>query len=135
MEYFTFGTNLKIYKSLVEPEIKDRISKLYGINDISKFIKLIETIVFVRNYCAHGGIMFDLRNPYGIPKLPFYDFNKNDRHCLDSCIKILIYILSKISENRSAQLIEELDKLFADYSQKDVEIGNIIRDKINYQKT
>ena len=132
LEYFTFGANLKIYKSLIESEIKERISKLYAVNDTSKFIKLIETIVFVRNYCAHGGIMFDLRSPYGIPKLPFYDFNKNDRHCLDSCIKIVIYILSKISENRSNQLIDELNKLFTDYSEKDVEISNIIRDKINY---
>ncbi len=92
----------------------------------------METIVFVRNYCAHGGIMFDLRNTYGIPKLPYFNFNNNDRHCLDSCIKVIIFILNQISENRSNQLSEELNKLFLDYDKKDNAISNIIGEKINY---
>ncbi|AQW90036.1 Abi family protein [Elizabethkingia anophelis] len=134
LEYFTFGGNLKIYKSLLNEEIKQRISNAYAVNDISKFIKIIETIVFVRNYCAHSSVMFDLRATYGIPLLPYYNFNKKDRHCLDSCIKVIIYILSKISENRSQELINELDKLFSDYSTKDQKIKNIISEKINYLK-
>lgn len=132
LEYFTFGTNLKIFKSLLDNDIKERISKLYNVNDTEKFIKLMETIVFVRNYCAHGGIMFDLRNTYGIPKLPYFNFNNNDRHCLDSCIKVIIFILNQISENRSNQLSEELNKLFLDYDKKDNAISNIIGEKINY---
>lgn len=132
LEYFTFGTNLKIFKSLLEVDIKERISNIYNVKDVDKFIKLMETIVFVRNYCAHGGIMFDLRNTYGIPKLPYYEFNDKDRHCLDSCMKVIIFILSQISENRSNQLSKELNNLFLDYDQKDFEISNIIGGKINY---
>ncbi|WP_260395108.1 Abi family protein [Riemerella anatipestifer] len=133
LEYFTFGTNLKIYKSLLNNDIKERISKLYKVNNFDKFTKLIDTIVFVRNYCAHGGVMFDLRYAYGIPKLPFYEFNDSDRHCLDSCIKIIIFILEQISENRSKQLSEELDKLFDEYRNKDTDVYDIIQNKIKYR--
>lgn len=132
LEYFTFGTNLKIYKSLLDSDIQKRISEIYNVKDTDKFIKLMETIVFVRNYCAHGGIMFDLRNTYGIPKLPFYDFNNNDRHGLDSCMKVIIFILSVISENRSNDLKDELDKLFHKYNAKDETIADIICNKMNY---
>lgn len=132
LEYFTFGTNLKIYESLLDKEIKQTISKLYGVNDVDKFINIMKMMVFVRNYCAHSGVMFDLRYTYGISKLPFYTFNKNDRHCLDSCIKVIIFILSKISENRANDLKNDLQKLFEKNS-KNPEIKKIIEEKINFQ--
>jgi len=132
LEYLTFGNNLKIYKSLLNNETKQRISEIFGVRDVAKFEKLMDVIVFVRNYCAHSGVIFDLRNTYGIPKLPYYDFNNNDRHCLDSCIKIIIFILSKISENRSNDLKENIDALFEHYLKKGNEIEQIITTKINY---
>lgn len=133
LEYFTFGTNLKIFKSLLDNDVKERISNNYGIKNFKKFIQIMEMIVFVRNYCAHSGVMFDLRNTYGIPKLPFYEFNNNDRHCLDSCIKVIIFILSKISENRAQELKEKLNQLLISYSNQSPTIKEIIKTKINYQ--
>jgi abortive infection bacteriophage resistance protein len=132
LEYLTFGNNLKIYKNLLDKETKERISKIYSVNDIAKFEKLMDVIVYVRNYCAHSGVIFDLRNTYGIPKLPFYDFNNNDRHCLDSCIKIIIFILSTISINRANELRQHIDNLFVEYLNKGDEITQIITSKINY---
>ncbi|SIT97067.1 Abortive infection bacteriophage resistance protein [Epilithonimonas bovis DSM 19482] len=132
LEYFTFGTNLKIYKSFLDSDIKERISEIYNVKDTSKFIKLMETIVFVRNYCAHSGVMFDLRNTYGIPKLPFYEFNNNDRHCLDSCMKIINFILYQISENRSQEMMKSLEQLFLKYADKNAVIKDIIDNKIRF---
>lgn len=132
LEYFTFGTNLKIYKSLLDIKTKERISKIFNVNDVKKFIQIMEVVVFVRNYCAHSGVVFDLRNTYGIPKLPFYSFNNNDRHCLDSCIKVIIFILEQISSNRADDLRESVRELFKKYSEKDEEIKEIILNKINY---
>lgn len=132
LEYFTFGTNFLIYKSLLDKDIKQRISDCYGIKDVNKFQKIIQMIIFVRNYCAHGGVMFDLRNTYGIPKLPFYEFNNSDRHCLDSCIKVILFILSKISINRTNDLKQELEKLFS-ANALNLDIKKIIEEKINYK--
>ncbi|WP_300488552.1 Abi family protein [Flavobacterium sp.] len=132
LEYFTFGTNLKIYKSLLDSKTKERISKIFNVNDIKKFIQIMEVVVFVRNYCAHSGVVFDLRNTYGIPKLPFYSFNNNDRHCLDSCIKVIVFILEQVSSNRAGELRTSVNELFKEYSEKDEAIKEIILNKINY---
>lgn len=132
LEYFTFGTNLKIYKSLLDFKTKERISKIFNVNDIKKFTQIMEVVVFVRNYCAHSGVDFDLRNTYGIPKLPFYSFNNNDRHCLDSCIKVIAFILGQVSSNRAGELRTSLNELFKEYSEKDEAIKEIILNKINY---
>jgi len=132
LEYLTFGNNLKIYKNLLDRTIKERISKIYTVNDTDKFEKLMDVIVFVRNYCAHSGVIFDLRNTYGIPKLPYYNFNNNDRHCLDSCIKIIVFILTTISQNRADELKTSIDHLLAQYLNKGDEIKQIITTKINY---
>src|SRR5690554_5633045 len=132
LEYLTFGNNMKIYKSLLNFDTKQRISEIYGVRDVEKFEKLMDVIVFVRNYCAHSGVIFDLRNIYGIPKLPYYDFNNNDRHCLDSCMKVISFILSKISENRANELNSNLETLFTKYTSKDPSIKWIIEKKINY---
>lgn len=132
LEYLTFGNNMKIYKSLLNFDTKQRISEIYGVRDVEKFEKLMDVIVFVRNYCAHSGVIFDLRNTYGIPKLPYYDFNNNDRHCLDSCMKVILFILSRISENRANELNSNLETLFTEYTSKDPSIKWIIEKKINY---
>lgn len=132
LEYLTFGNNMKIYKSLLNFDTKQRISEIYGVRDVEKFEKLMDVIVFVRNYCAHSGVIFDLRNTYGIPKLPYYDFNNNDRHCLDSCMKVILFILSRISENRANELNSNLETLFTKYTSKDPSIKWIIEKKINY---
>lgn len=132
LEYLTFGNNLKIYKSLLNFETKQKISEIFGVRDVHKFEKLIDVIVFVRNYCAHSGVIFDLRNTYGIPKLPYFDFNNDDRHCLDSCIKVISFILSNISQNRANELNEKLENLLTEYALKDLDIKWIIESKINY---
>lgn len=133
LEYLTFGNNMKIYKSLLNLETKQRISEIYGVKDISKFERLIQVIVFVRNYCAHSGVIFDLRSTYGIPKLPYFNFNDNDRHCLDSCIKVISFILKQISVNRASELNKNLNDLLLEYALKDTDIKWIIESKINFE--
>ena len=132
LEYLTFGNNMKIYKSLLNFETKQRISEIFGVRDVQKFEKLMDVIVFVRNYCAHSGVIFDLRNTYGIPKLPYFNFNDNDRHCLDSCIKVISFILCNISNNRANELNENLQNLLTEYALKDADIKWIVEKKINY---
>lgn len=132
LEFFTFGTILKIYKSLIENDIKERISNEYGIRNVNKFINLIETIVFVRNTCAHGGVLFDLKTPKGIAILPGINFIDNDRHSLDSSIKIILFILNIISNGRKNDMDEQLTTLFIKYKENDI-IKNIIENEIGYK--
>lgn len=131
LEFFTFGAILKIFKSLKDDDIKERISGLYGVRNVNKFINLMETIVFIRNTCSHGGVLFDLNTPKGISKLPDLDFNHNDRNSLDSAIKVILYVLGNISKNRKIELKDKVDELFARYKHQE-NIKRIIEQEINY---
>lgn len=131
LEFFTFGTILKIYKSLLDSEIKKRIANEYGIINIDKFINLMETIVYIRNTCAHGGVLFDLRLPKGISAIPGITFNNNNRHSLDSSIKVILYILEQISNDRKNEMQEKIKETFDKHSENEV-LKNIIANEIGY---
>ncbi len=131
LEFFTFGTILKIYKSLLDSEIKKRIANEYGIINIDKFINLMETIVYIRNTCAHGGVLFDLRLPKGISAIPGITFNNNNRHSLDSSIKVILYILEQISNDRKNEMQEKIKETFDKHSENEV-LKNIITNEIGY---
>lgn len=131
IEFFTFGTILKIYKSLLDSEIKKRIANEYGIINIDKFINLMETIVYIRNTCAHGGVLFDLRLPKGISAIPGITFNNNNRHSLDSSIKVILYILEQISNDRKNEMQEKIKETFDKHSENEV-LKNIITNEIGY---
>lgn len=132
LEFFTFGTVLTIYKCIKNENIKKKIANDFGVLNIKKFINLMETIVLVRNYCAHGDVLFDLRTPKGIAVIPDINFHDNDRNSLDACIKVILYILGKVSENRKNDLKNELKMIFENlYDNEELKI--IIHDCIKYR--
>ncbi|UGU14243.1 Abi family protein [Sinomicrobium kalidii] len=132
LEFFTFGVVLKIFKSLKDNDIQERISKCYEIRNLKKFINLFETIVYIRNVCSHGGVLFDLNTPKGISILPGINFNDNNRHSLDSTIKIILFILGKISESRKTELETRIKELFESHKDNEV-LKSIIENKIGYE--
>ncbi|GAA3515345.1 hypothetical protein GCM10022393_31660 [Aquimarina addita] len=132
LEFFTFGAILKIFKSLNENDIKERISGLYNVLNLKKFINIMDTIVYIRNTCAHSGVIFDLNTPKGISIIPGITFNENNRSSLDSTIKVILYILDKISNGRKNDLERQIDDLFMEQKGNDI-IKGIIIEKIGYK--
>lgn len=132
LEFLTFGAVLNIYENLKDEEIKKRISQELGILNYQKFINLMDTIVLVRNMCAHGDILFDLRTPKGISVVPVISFNNNDRNSLDSCIKVIAYFLGQVSKNRQEELDKHICILFDNHKYNE-NLKRIIIEKINYQ--
>lgn len=132
LEFFTFGAVLKTFKSLNDHDLKVKIANLYGVLNLSKFINLFDTIVYVRNTCAHGGVLFDFMTPKGIAILPSISFNDNNRHSLDSAIKIISFVLKSISNERKNDLENDLNALFLKHSENEV-IKEIIVNKIGYK--
>ena len=131
LEFFSFGIILKIYKNLIESDIQERISKAYNVNTVSKFQNLMDTLVLLRNTCAHCGVLYDLKKPTGIASIPGLNLNLPDRSSLDSCIRVMLYILGSISENRKQELIEDLDKIYEKRKKNDVMV-NIVENEIKY---
>ena len=98
---------------------------------IDKFKNLINTIIYVRNACAHGGVIFDLKTPKGISQLPHFKFNNGNRHSLDSTIRVISFFLNQISNNRKNELDKEIESLFNSHRENN-DIKTIIEEKIGY---
>ena len=131
LEFFSFGIILKIFKNLKNGEIKERISKNFGVLNVNKFTNFIDTLVLLRNTCAHGGVLFDLKIPKGISKIPEIEFNNNDRMSLDSSIKVVLYFLQKISNDRKCDLEKSINEIFEKYRNNGF-VKRIIEGYINY---
>lgn len=130
LEFFTFGTILNIYRNLKNDNIKTRISESFGIKNIKKFINLIETIILIRNSCAHGDVLFDFNTPKGISVLPQIDLN-NDRNSMYSCIKVIYYFLGTISDNRKVEMHNRITEIFESFDDNE-NIKGIIKNSIKY---
>lgn len=131
LEFFTFGSILKTFKCLKEDDIKQRICDIYGVRNIQKFINLFETIIYVRNCCAHSGVLFDINLPKSISAFSEIKFNGHQRHNLDSCLKVISYFLNKISHNRDEEMKAEIKRLFEKHANNEF-IKNIIEEKIGF---
>lgn len=93
----------------------------------------METIVYVRNVCAHGGVLFDLKLPKSISAIPDINFNSQNRCSLDDSIKVVLFILGKISENRKEDVQNQLDNLFSKHFDNET-VKNVIEQQIGYKK-
>jgi abortive infection bacteriophage resistance protein len=130
-EFLTFGAIVTIFNALKSEELKNEISNLYGLNNLKTFINFIHTIKFIRNVCAHAGVIYDINFPKGIYKIPRTRFNNNDNQSLDAGIKTISFILKNISEERCNDMNNEINSLFKKYESNEV-IKLIITDKIGY---
>lgn len=128
LEYLTFGTILKLFKSLKDKKLKTKIVESFGMISIQKFELLMDTVLYLRNACAHGNVLFDLAFPKGIPSLPFLSVNNNQRHQLHTGIRVVSYFLCIISTNRKNEFEVEINKHFNNVKNEDV--ISIISNKI-----
>jgi len=130
-EFLTFGAIVTVFNSIKDEEIKKEISLMYGLKDLKAFTNFIHTIKYIRNICAHAGVLFDLNMPKGIRKIPKVKFNKNNNQSLDAGIKTISYFLGYISEDRKADMNKDILDLFSKYD-SNIELKTIITDKIGY---
>lgn len=111
MEFFSFGATILLYENLKEIPLKCEISKRYGISSPNNFLSYIDTIRKLRNYCAHGKVLFDKKLPVAISNGPL-GYLGNSKSQLFGAYLVLKYMLSRISENRALDMKREVKALF-----------------------
>ena len=111
MEFFSFGATILLYENLKEIPLKCEISNLYGISSPNNFLSYIDTIRKLRNYCAHGKVLFDKNLPEAISNGPL-GYLGNSKSQLFGAYLVLEYMLSQISENRAQDMKREVKALF-----------------------
>ena len=130
-EYYTFGSIVKVYEHIIDQEVRKSISLQYNIKKPNKLQNFLDTLVFVRNSCAHSGVIFDLHIDEGVSGVPEVKFNNDYSHSLDAAIKALLYLMNNISSNRKNELEEKLVELLSKFEDNGV-IKDIIENKLGY---
>jgi abortive infection bacteriophage resistance protein len=130
-EYYTFGSIVKVYEHIIDQDVRKEICLQYAIRKPERLQNFLDTLVFVRNSCAHSGVIFDLHIDEGVSGVPGVKFNDDYSHSLDSAIKALLYLMDNISSNRKNELEKKLVKLLDKFADNDV-IKGIIEKKLGY---
>lgn len=111
MEFFSFGATISLYDNLTEGPLKCKISNLYGIPSPNNFLSYIDTVRKLRNYCAHGKVLFDKNLPEAISNGPL-GYLGNSKNQLFGAYRVLGYLLGFVSQNRAQDMRQEVKSLF-----------------------
>lgn len=110
IEYMTFGNIENLYANLSSVSDKLDISRHFGVNQTAIFENYIKTIRTLRNACAHGGILFDLRIPMSIKNGPAGTFARVNGNNLCGALKVVEFFLGTISQNRLEEMKGSIGK-------------------------
>lgn len=111
LEYMSFGTIIKIYDGLKNPKLQSNISRVYGITSPTQFSNYMNTVRKLRNYCAHGKVLFDINLDVAISSGPL-GYLGNNKSTLFGMYLVFKYLLGKISSNRVKEMEVDLIKAF-----------------------
>lgn len=111
LEFMTFGAVMKLYEQLKEQEDKIFVAHEFGIRQIVTFESYMHTIRQVRNACAHGLLLYDLRLPQAIRRGPAA-YNPSERNNIIGAIRVISYIMETISANRANDMGKQIKSLY-----------------------
>ncbi len=125
LEFMTFGAVMKLYEELKDPKDKIVIANSFGIRQGVTFISYMHTVRNVRNACAHGSLLYDLKLPTRIRKGPA-NLAANESGNIIGALKVVRYIMSQISKNRAEDMRKEIHTLYENLCEKSPCIGHLI---------
>lgn len=111
IENLTFGVVISLYDNLMDGGLKHEISKIYGIESPNQFSNYINTIRRLRNSCAHGKVLFDMKLPEAISNGPAGNLSTR-KNILSGAYQVFKYILGKVSHNRVNDMVCDLKHIF-----------------------
>ncbi len=126
IEYLSFGNVIQLYDNLKDGGLKAKIAKSYGIQSPNQFSNYINTIRRLRNYCAHGKVLFDINFPEAISTSGPAGNLGARKTMLSGAYMVLQYILGRISLNRTTDMDRALYRAFEIIEYEEVKA--IIRD-------
>lgn len=100
IEYMTFGNIEILYSNLKSIDDKLDICRHFGVNQTTIFENYIRAIRTLRNTCAHGGVLFDMRLPMSIKNGPAGALGRANGNNLCGALKVVEFFIGSISSNR-----------------------------------
>ena len=134
IEFMSLGSTINLYDALLNESLKRTIAKKYDVLSLQNFKNYLKTIKYIRNICAHSDLLFDANTNFTIFSSPQIPIENDKTHSLDTSIRVILYFLSQISENRYIEYKEAINELFKVNSNNQV-LKTIINNKIGYNKS
>lgn len=126
LEYLTLGEVLTLYKNLKSTDDKLDICRHFGIKMTDVFENYIETIRILRNDCAHGSPLFELKLNKSVRKGPAYNDIPQNSQSLKAALDVIHYFINAISPNRAKDLKDEIAKIQNDIKSKNPQLVPIL---------
>lgn len=132
-EFLTFGQIFKFYKHLKDEEIKKEIANVYGFRNYKMLENYFLAIINIRNMCSHNSVLYDYNQPVNIWKIPnkYYRVKSRNNNNLNASIRLILFIVSKISKNRAEELEVKLKDIFNNFKGNE-EVLKVINNKISF---
>lgn len=111
LEFMTFGAVMKLYEQLKERDDKIFIAHKLGIRQVVTFESYMHTIREVRNACAHGHLLYDLRLPRRINRGPAH-ITPQESGNIVGALRVIRYMMAQISTKRADDLSDSVKSLY-----------------------
>lgn len=116
LEFMTLGSVIHLFRALKNQLVRRRIGEHFGIKQLVVFESYLCLINTIRNYCAHGNVLYDIALPVSIRRGPAGKMEETNYQNLYGAIKVIYYMIGIVSQNRQADLKRELSQLFDKYN-------------------
>ena len=115
VEYMTLGEIFHLFKTILDPKIKERIASDFGIKTVVTMESYLEVIKNIRNVCAHGNVLYDFTPEKSIRKGPAMMKGIGNNQNLNGATRVILYMLKQISEKRYNELLADICALINRY--------------------
>lgn len=112
LEYMTLGNALSLYSSLINYHDRADIASVFGVRQPNVLENYLESVRRVRNICAHGAVLYDVRFFHEVRTGPAGAVGNDEKYRLGAAIKVISFLLGTISKNRQREMILKLNEAF-----------------------
>lgn len=127
LEFMTFGAVMKLYEQLKERDDKIFVAHEFGIRQVVTFENYMHTIRQVRNVCAHGLMLYDMRLPRRINRGPARQTPQESGNIVGA-LRVIKYIMGQVSANRATELSASIKSLYGKLCDKSPNLKSLIPD-------
>lgn len=110
LEFMTLGNICSLFNNLKDAELQKRIADHYGCG-LGVFINYLETIRVIRNSCAHGSCIYNIKLAKAIKSSMHVPISGCLRHNISGTVSVISYIIGIISKNRQKDIMQAIDDL------------------------
>ena len=111
VEHMTFGAVFQLFLNIIDKDVQSAVSSHYKVDKLTIFTSYFNAIRCLRNQCAHGGVLFDMKFATPLKSGPAGKFNSFTNSNIIGGIEVVKYFLKQISEHRYLDFCSQLGNL------------------------